>query len=201
MHRARGRYRLPDGHKEARLRRQGGHFRKVERGRRLELRERPALRAMASSKGPLLRLRERRAVDMANRVAGFAHDTYLARRNYRGGPCTTGFWTMSNHVAFRQVHRALPSGRLAPRRSHRPHPEPNASKSLLDNIRDVARLDPHNMNNNIAFKREGGAGRLRHHERWSRTCTPTRRRTSTSRHADADERGYERYAPRRDGAP
>ncbi|MFA5756558.1 MAG: glycine radical domain-containing protein, partial [Smithellaceae bacterium] len=30
-------------------------------------------------------------------------------------------------------------------------PQPFASKNLLDNIRDVAKLDPVNLNNNIAF--------------------------------------------------
>jgi len=47
---------------------------------------------------------------------------------------------------------ALPSGKL----TGKPFtpgltPEPHASTNLLDNIRDVARLDPHHMNNNIAF--------------------------------------------------
>jgi formate C-acetyltransferase len=59
---------------------------------------------------------------------------------------------MSNHVAFGTLTGALPSGRL----SGKPFtpgltPQPFASKSLLDNIRDVARLDPMNLNNNIAF--------------------------------------------------
>jgi pyruvate-formate lyase len=47
---------------------------------------------------------------------------------------------------------ALPSGRLAGK-AFTPGltPEANASKNLLDNIRDVARLKPENMNNNIAF--------------------------------------------------
>ena len=92
------------------------------------------------------------AVAMANRVARFAHDTYGAHRNFRGGPYTTGFWSMSNHVAFGTLSGALPTGRLNGK-AFTPGltPEPNASKNLLDNIRDVARLDPHNMNNNIAF--------------------------------------------------
>ena len=47
---------------------------------------------------------------------------------------------------------ALPSGRLAGK-AFTPGltPEAHASKSILDNIRDVAKLDPKNLNNNIAF--------------------------------------------------
>jgi len=59
---------------------------------------------------------------------------------------------MSNHVAFGTLTGALPSGRLAGK-AFTPGltPEPHASKSILDNIRDVAKLKPENMNNNIAF--------------------------------------------------
>jgi len=126
----------------------------------------PALRAMASSKVPFFGSGSDEAVDMANRVARFAHDTYLAHRNYRGGPYTTGFWTMSNHVAFGTLTGALPSGRLASK-AFTPGltPEPNASKNLLDNIRDVARLDPHNMNNNMAFNVKVVPGADDTHER------------------------------------
>lgn len=47
---------------------------------------------------------------------------------------------------------ALPSGRLAGK-AFTPGltPEPHASKNILDNIRDVAKLKAENMNNNIAF--------------------------------------------------
>jgi len=59
---------------------------------------------------------------------------------------------MANHVIFGTLSGALPSGRQAGQ-SFTPGltPEPHASNSLLDNIRDVARLDPVHMNNNIAF--------------------------------------------------
>ena len=92
------------------------------------------------------------AVEMANRVTKFTKEHFWKHINYRGGHYTTGFWSMSNHVAFGTLAGALPSGRLA----YLPFtpgltPEANASKSLLDNIRDVSKLDPHNMNNNIAF--------------------------------------------------
>ena len=92
------------------------------------------------------------AVAMANRVTKFMKDCFWSHLNYRGGHYTTGFWSMSNHVAFGTLTGALPSGRLAglpftPGLT----PEANASKSLLDNIKDVTRLEPTSMNNNIAF--------------------------------------------------
>ena len=92
------------------------------------------------------------AVEMANRVTKFMKDCFWEHINFRGGHYTTGFWSMSNHVAFGSLTGALPSGRLA----YQPFtpgltPEANASKSLLDNIKDVTRLEPTSMNNNIAF--------------------------------------------------
>jgi len=93
-----------------------------------------------------------KAVEMANRVAKFTHDYFGSHKNFRGGRYTTGFWSMANHVAFGSLSGALPSGKLAGK-AFTPGltPAPDASKSLLDNIRDVASLDPKNMNNNIAF--------------------------------------------------
>ncbi len=111
-----------------------------------------ALYAMVTHKVPFFGSGSDEAVAMAQRVASFAHDTYGAHRNFRGGPYTAGFWSMSNHVAFGTLSGALPSGKLKGK-AFTPGltPEPNASRNLLDNIRDVARLDPHTMNNNIAF--------------------------------------------------
>lgn len=110
------------------------------------------LRAMVLNKVPLFGSGSPEAVDMANRVARFIHDRFGAHTNFRGGPYTAGFWSMSNHVAFGTLTGALPSGRLAGK-PFTPGltPEAHASKSLLDNIRDVSRLEPGNMNNNIAF--------------------------------------------------
>ena len=92
------------------------------------------------------------ALDMANRITKLTHDIFASHKNFRGGIYTTGFWSMSNHVAFGTLTGALPSGRLAgspftPGLT----PQSNASKNLLDNIHDVAQLDPRNMSNNIAF--------------------------------------------------
>ncbi|HPQ52801.1 MAG TPA: pyruvate formate lyase family protein, partial [Spirochaetota bacterium] len=112
----------------------------------------PALYAMVTRKVPLFGSGNDEAVGLANRIASWAHNYYGSLPHYRGGKYTTGFWSMSNHVAFGTLTGALPSGR----RAGKPFtpgltPQPSASKNLLDNIRDVARLDPVNMNNNIAF--------------------------------------------------
>ena len=92
------------------------------------------------------------AVELANRVAGCAHDAFAAHRNFRGGPYTTGFWSMSNHVAFGTLTGALPSGRRAGK-AFTPGltPSPDASSNLLDVIRDVGRLEPRNLDNSVAF--------------------------------------------------
>ena len=112
----------------------------------------PALHAMVLKKVPLFGSGSEEAVEMANRVTGFVHDRFKDHLNYRGGNYRAGFWSMSNHVAFGTLTGALPSGR----HSGKPFtpgltPEAHASRNLLDNIRDVSRLDQRNMNNNIAF--------------------------------------------------
>jgi len=112
----------------------------------------PALLAMITKKVPFFGSGSDEAVALANRVTGFAHDCYGSHSHYRGGRYTVGFWSMSNHVIYGTLSGALPSGKLVGK-AFTPGltPQPNASKNLLDNIRDVARLDPRNMNNNIAF--------------------------------------------------
>lgn len=110
------------------------------------------LHALVLNKVPLFGSGSPEAVDMANRVTRFIHDRFGAHANFRGGRYTAGFWSMSNHVAFGTLTGALPSGRLAGK-PFTPGltPESHASRSLLDNIRDVSRLEPGSMNNNIAF--------------------------------------------------
>jgi pyruvate formate-lyase/glycerol dehydratase family glycyl radical enzyme len=112
----------------------------------------PQLYAMIMNRVPRFGSGSDEALETAQRVAKFAHDAYYGHLNYRGGRYTAGFWSMSNHVIFGNMTGALPSGRLAGK-AFTPGltPEPNASKNLLDNIRDVAKLDPKTMNNNIAF--------------------------------------------------
>lgn len=110
------------------------------------------LRSMVLKKVPLFGSGDSEAVGMANRVTKMVHDCFKKRNNFRGGPYTVGFWSMSNHVAFGTLTGALPSGRLAGK-PFTPGltPQAHASRSMLDNIRDVAELDPLNMTNNIAF--------------------------------------------------
>jgi pyruvate formate-lyase/glycerol dehydratase family glycyl radical enzyme len=126
----------------------------------------PALHAMVTRKVPLFGSGSEEAVAMADRVAHFAHDTYGSHTNFRGGKYTSGFWSMSNHVAFGTLSGALPSGKLAGK-AFTPGltPQPIASANLLDNIRDVASLDPHNMNNNIAFNIKVVPGASDSHQR------------------------------------
>ncbi len=110
------------------------------------------LRSKMTNSVPLFGSDSQEAVDMANKVAKFVHDYFYAKKNFRGGHYTVGFWSMSNHVAFGTLTGALPSGRLAGK-PFTPGltPQAYASHSLLDNIKDVAKLDPANINNNIAF--------------------------------------------------
>jgi len=110
------------------------------------------MRSLILKSVPLFGSGSQEAIDMANRITDFVHSHFGSQKNFRGGPYTTGFWSMSNHVAFGTLTGALPSGRLAGK-PFTPGltPEAHASKSLLENIKDVAKLNPANMNNNIAF--------------------------------------------------
>ena len=69
--------------------------------------------ATVRNKIPLFGSGSEEAVAMANRIAKWAHDYYKSYPHYRGGTYNTGFWSMSNHVAFGILTGALPSGRLA----------------------------------------------------------------------------------------
>ncbi len=117
-----------------------------------DFRNASALRALVQNKVPLFGSGDPAAIDMARRVTRVVHDAYAAHRNYRGGPYTAGFWSMSQHVAYGTLSGTLPSGRLSGK-AFTPGltPQPSASTSFLDNIRDVAHLDPACMDNNIAF--------------------------------------------------
>jgi formate C-acetyltransferase len=112
----------------------------------------PELLALVTNKVELFGSGNVDAVAMGNRITAMVHDLYDGYTNYRGGKYTAGFWSMSTHVSYGTLAGALPSGRLAGK-PFTPGltPEPAASISLLDNLRDVAQLDPTNMPNNIAF--------------------------------------------------
>ncbi len=112
----------------------------------------PKLHAIVKTKTPRFGSGNDEAADMANKVTGLVHDYFINQKNYRGGPYTTGWWSMANHAVYGRVTGALPSGRLAGE-PFTPGltPHPSASVNLLDNLRDVARLDPRTLDNNIAF--------------------------------------------------
>lgn len=111
----------------------------------------PELLALIRHQVPLFGAGDDRAVAMANRVTASLHALWRQRPEPRGGHYTVGYWSMSQHVAYGKLSAALPSGR----RAHQPFtpgltPQAHASKSFLDNIRDIARLTPEHLDNNIA---------------------------------------------------
>jgi formate C-acetyltransferase len=112
----------------------------------------PALSALIAKQVPKFGSGNPEALAMASRVACLVHDIHRKHTNFRGGPYTTGFWSMSQHVAYGSLSGALPSGRKQGK-AFTPGltPHPSASVNFLDNIRDVAQLDPACMDNNIAF--------------------------------------------------
>lgn len=112
----------------------------------------PSLHALVKNRVPLFGSGNDGALEMARRVSKLVHDCYREHKNFRGGEYTSGFWSMSQHVAYGGLSGALPSGKLA-FKAFTPGltPHPSASKNFLDNIRDVAQLEPENMDNNIAF--------------------------------------------------
>ncbi len=91
-------------------------------------------------------------VEMAKRVTNLVSNIYKRYKNYRGGHYATGWWSMNNHSTYGRVSSASPSGRL----KGEPFtpgltPHPSASTNMLDNLLDVAQLDPETLDNNIAF--------------------------------------------------
>ncbi len=112
----------------------------------------PALHAMVMNRVPRFGSGNADAVEMANRVAGLMHGSYKAHKTFSGGDYTVGFWSVAQHSAYGALSGAIPSGRL----EYQPFtpgltPHPSASKNFLDNILDVAKMNPHYMDNNIAF--------------------------------------------------
>jgi len=112
----------------------------------------PKILALVQNRVPLFGSGNSESLALANRITEFIHGCYNHHTNYRGGKYTAGFWSMSQHVAYGSLSGALPSGRRAGK-AFTPGltPQPSASKNFLDNIMDVARLNPQHMDNNIAF--------------------------------------------------
>lgn len=90
--------------------------------------------------------------ELAGRVIRFCHETFRAQPHYRGGHYNSGFWSMSNHVAFGILTGALPSGRRSGK-AFTPGltPAPTRHATLVEHIHDVAALEHQLMPNNIAF--------------------------------------------------
>ncbi len=111
-----------------------------------------ALHARITNKVPKFGSGDPETTQMAQELQNWLYDLYQGFDQYRGGKYTTGYWSMSNHVAFGVLSGALPSGR----RRYKPFtpgitPSPEAKDTLLQNIQTIASLDPLKMPNNIAF--------------------------------------------------
>jgi formate C-acetyltransferase len=97
----------------------------------------------------------RQMVDRVTRMIGdFFHmqQTDRGKTNKEKGNYIAGYKSASNHMVYGMVSGALPSGKLAGY-SFTPGltPSPTATKNLLDNLTDVASLDPATCENNIAY--------------------------------------------------
>ena len=103
----------------------------------------PALHARVQNRVKLFGSGNSEALELANRVIALLHGIYAGKKNYRGGPYTAGFWSMSQHVAYGNLSGTLPSGRLAGK-AFTPGLTPHASASpnFLDNIRGRCRTEP-----------------------------------------------------------
>ena len=95
---------------------------------------------------------DKETIEIGQDIIDFIYDDFYSYENYRGGRYLTGFWSMSNHVAFGTLSGALPNGRLA----NKPFtpgltPTPGGKDLLIQNIQSVAALDTDKMPNNLAF--------------------------------------------------
>jgi formate C-acetyltransferase len=110
------------------------------------------LYSIVRKKIPLFGSGNDESVKMANTMTKLIWECYAKHTNFRGGKYLTGFWSTSWHSAFGNLSGTLPSGRLRGK-AFTPGftPQPHASRSILDNLRDIAKLDPKYMENNIAF--------------------------------------------------
>ncbi|MBP1730635.1 MAG: glycyl radical enzyme [Deltaproteobacteria bacterium] len=82
------------------------------------------------------------ALKNATWIVDRLHEKFQARRNYRGGPYTVGYWTMTNHAGFGVLMGAFPSGRV----KGKPFasgitPVEGFAPELLSSLRFVGSLD------------------------------------------------------------
>jgi len=91
-------------------------------------------------------------LELARRIITETHALFRKQPHYRGGRYNSGFWSMSNHVAFGSLSGALPSGRRAGK-AFTPGltPSPARGSTIVDHMHDLASLDHHLIPNNIAF--------------------------------------------------
>ena len=117
-------------------------FMELKRAIDSDFKDNPALHAMVQNKVPRFGSGDKAALDMCQRVAMVVSEGYKQHTNYRGGHYTTGFWSMSQHVAYGSLSGTLPSGRLAGK-AFTPGltPSPGALKNFLDNMLAVSRLN------------------------------------------------------------
>ena len=110
------------------------------------------IHTLVSNSSPKFGSGDQEAQEMADRVTHMIADFLHKQDNGRGGHYTTGYRTNNNHTVYGRVSGASPSGRLAGK-PFTPGltPSPLASKNLLDNLIDVAKLDPLTMDNSLAF--------------------------------------------------
>ena len=141
-------------------------FKDFQRAIGSDYKDQKIVRALARNKVPLFGSGSKDAIEMTERIVRFAHERYNSHKNFRDGPYTVGFWSMSNHVAFGTLAGALPSGRNAGK-AFTPGltPQPVASDNLLDNLHDVAALKHEYLDNNIAFNVKVFPGINDSHER------------------------------------
>ncbi len=110
------------------------------------------IHTLVENRAPRFGSGDQETEDMANRVTHMVADLLHKHSNARGGHYTTGYRSNNFHTVYGRVSGASPSGRLAGK-PFTPGltPHPSASKNLLDNLIDVAKLDPKTLDNNIAF--------------------------------------------------
>ena len=89
---------------------------------------------------------------MVDRVTTMIADYMHSHDNGRGGVYFPGYRTNNNHTVYGRVSGASASGRLAGKPfTSGLTPNPAASNNILDNLNDVASINPLNCDNNYTF--------------------------------------------------
>ena len=110
------------------------------------------IHALVTTAAPKFGSGDQEAFDMADRIIHMIADLLHSHDNGRGGHYSTGYRSNNNHTVYGRVSGASPSGRLAGK-PFTPGltPNPSASNNILDNVGDIAKLDPLTLDNSIAF--------------------------------------------------